>query len=77
MNESTLLTNTTKSERLILASILLDNSLFELAAARLKPEYFQDELHKLVFRAMKSAHGRGAPLNPIVLAGEAKYVSNG
>lgn len=77
MIEDTLTTDTTNSERLILAAILLDGSLFEQASARLEAEDFQDELHRLVFRAMKSAHERGAPLNPIVLACEAQYIEHG
>jgi hypothetical protein len=77
MIETILLKNRTDSEQLILAATLVNNSLFELVAARLKAEDFQNEFHRLVFCAMQSAFERGAPLNAIVLACEANYIEHG
>ena len=58
------------TERAILGSILLDNSLIAQAVEMLKPEVFYVPSHRRVFAAMTALFERGSEINPILIAEE-------
>lgn len=61
------LPHSTETERAILGSIILDNSLLNQAIELLRPEDFYTRAHALVFRAMMELSERGSEVNPILL----------
>jgi replicative DNA helicase len=58
------------SERAILGSILLDNSLIAQAIELLKPDNFYVPSHRRIFVAMITLFERGSEINPILIAEE-------
>ncbi len=58
------------TERALLGSILLDNSLVAQAIELLKPECFYVPSNRRVFIAMITLFGRGSEMNPIIIADE-------
>ena len=58
------------TERAILGSILLDNSLIAQAVEMLKPEDFYVPSHRRIFKAMIALFERGSEINPILIGEE-------
>jgi replicative DNA helicase len=58
------------TERALLGSIFLDNSLIAQAVELLKPESFYVPSHRRVFVAMTALFERGSEINPILVAEE-------
>jgi len=61
-----------ESERAILGSILLDNSLVAQAVESLKPEDFYVPSHKRTFQAMIFLFEHGSEINPVLIAEDLK-----
>ncbi|HWP54436.1 MAG TPA: DnaB-like helicase N-terminal domain-containing protein, partial [Pyrinomonadaceae bacterium] len=59
-----------ETERAILGSILLDNSLIAQAVEMLRPDMFYVPSHRRVFVAMIALFERGSEINPILIAEE-------
>jgi replicative DNA helicase len=59
-----------ETERAILGSILLDNSLIAQAIEMLRPDMFYVPSHRRVFAAMIALFERGSEINPILVAEE-------
>jgi replicative DNA helicase len=59
-----------ETERAILGSILLDNSIIAQAVEMLRPEMFYVPSHRRVFVAMIALFERGSEINPILIAEE-------
>lgn len=64
------LPHSAESERAILGSIILDNSLVNQAIELLRPDDFYVRAHQFVFRAMIAISERGGEINPILLGEE-------
>jgi replicative DNA helicase len=58
------------SERAVLGSIFLDNSLIAQAVELLKPENFYVPSHRRIFVAMIALFERGSEINPVLVAEE-------
>lgn len=58
------------AERLVLGSILLDDSCFIDVAAQLKPDDFCLDKHRRIYRRMNDLHERGERIDRIMLANE-------
>jgi hypothetical protein len=56
----------------ILGSIMGDPALLEYVAPRIKPEYFQGELHRRIYRAMLYKHEHGISPNLQCLSNEVR-----
>lgn len=65
-----------ESEKAILGSILLDNSLMDSVMATLTPEDFYSPLHRRVFDAMLALSRRGSRIDPILIGEELKKTSS-
>src|SRR5437016_1575297 len=64
------------TERAILGSILLDNSLVAQAIELLKPEAFYVPSHRRIFVAMITLFERGSQIDPILIADELRRDSS-
>src|SRR5688572_26490273 len=58
------------SERALLGSILLDNSLITQAIESLKPDAFYVPSHRRIFVAMIKMFERGSEMTPVLIAEE-------
>src|SRR5712664_3150079 len=58
------------SERAVLGSIFLDNSLIAQAVELLRPETFYVPSHRRIFVAMIALFERGSEINPVLIAEE-------
>ena len=59
-----------EAERLILGVILLDNTMINQAAERLKPEDFFVPSHRLIYEKMLYLYEHGHAIDPVALAEE-------
>lgn len=57
----------TEAEQAVLGAILLDNSLLDAAAAKIRPEYFFADSHRRIFSAMLALRADGREIDPISL----------
>src|SRR5712671_3355767 len=64
------------TERAILGTILLDNSLIAQAVELVKPESFYVPSHRRIFKAMIALFERQSEINPILLAEEMRRDSS-
>src|SRR5215471_6039073 len=58
------------AERLVLGSILMDDTWYIQAAGALEPDDFTLEKHRRIFRRMGELHERGEKIDRITLANE-------
>src|SRR5690242_4804988 len=58
------------TERALLGSILLDNTLIAQAIEMLRPEEFYVPSHRRIFTAMIALFERGSEINPVLIADE-------
>ena len=63
-----------EAERAVLGAGLLDGAAIKMMAQLLEPEDFYRHGHGLVFKAMRSLHKRGAPVDPVTLTAELRRV---
>jgi len=59
-----------EAERLVLGSVMLDDSLYIQAAGTLEPDDFSLEKHRRIFARMGDLHGRGESIDRVTLANE-------
>src|SRR5437016_5984774 len=64
------------TERAILGSILLDNSLIAQAVELLKPEDFYVPSHRRIFMALIALFQHGSEINPVLIAEELRRDSS-
>lgn len=59
-----------EAERLVLGSIMLDDSLYVQAAGTLEPDDFSLDKHRRIFRRMAGLHERGESIDRVTVANE-------
>jgi replicative DNA helicase len=62
------LPNSVDAEREVLASILVDPTCYDAAAALLTPADFHSQAHAAIFTAMAATHARAGTVDPMLLA---------
>ncbi|RMD77643.1 replicative DNA helicase [Candidatus Dojkabacteria bacterium] len=60
------------SERAVLGSIFIDEALQEVIFKNIKPEYFQDPKHQVIFETCYNIYSRGINVDPLVVSSELK-----